>query len=79
MEQLYGQFPQWQQLGRQVWETAFLKVIDGIINFQTLTAEERYLRTLQQVGLRQRISLKDLSSYLGITSTSLSRLRKYIK
>ena len=41
MEQLYRQFPPWQQFGRQVWETNFLKLVEGVIGFQTMTAEER--------------------------------------
>ena len=79
MHRLYNEFPCWQQFGRQVWENAFLKVIDGIISFQTMTAEERYVNAMQQSDLLQRVPLKDLSSYLGITPTSLSRLRKNIK
>jgi CRP-like cAMP-binding protein len=79
MEGLYQQFPEWQQFGRQIWETAFLKIIDGIIAFQTMTAEERYLMTMQGSELLNRIPLKDLASFLGITPTSLSRLRKTIR
>ncbi len=79
MEQLYSQFPKWQQFGRQLWEKAFLKVTEGYINFQTMTAEERYLTTMQQSDLLQRVPLKDLSSFLGITPNSLSRIRKNIK
>ena len=79
MEMLYSRYPAWQQFGRNIWETAFLKLIDAIINFQTLTAEERYLAAMRQSNLLQRVSLKDLSSYLGITPTTLSRLRKKIR
>ena len=79
MELLYKQFPSWQQFGRQIWEDAFLKVINGIISYQTMTAEERYLNLMKQSDLLQRVPLKQLASYLGITQTSLSRLRKSIK
>jgi CRP-like cAMP-binding protein len=79
MELLYEQFPLWQQFGRQVWEDAFLKVINGILSYQTMTAEERYLHMMQQSDILQRVPLKQLASYLGITQTSLSRLRKNIK
>lgn len=78
MEYLYEQFPQWQCFGRLIWENAFLKVIDGIISHQTLTAEERYLSALQQSNLIQKIPLKQLASFLGMTPTSLSRIRKKI-
>jgi CRP-like cAMP-binding protein len=79
MEQLYKQFPLWQQFGRQIWETNFTNLVEGIIGFQTLTAEERYLTAMEQSDLLQRVPLKHLASYLGITQTSLSRLRKKIK
>jgi CRP-like cAMP-binding protein len=79
MNQLYKEFPVWQQFGRQIWENAFLKVVDGLLSFQNMNAEERYMSTMQQTDLLQRIPLKDLASFLGITQTSLSRLRKNIK
>lgn len=79
MEQLYKQFPLWQQFGRQIWEANFLKLVEGIIGFQTLTAEERYLSAMQESELLQRVPLKHLASFLGVTPTSLSRLRKKIQ
>ncbi len=78
MELLYKQFPLWQQFGRLIWENAFLKVINGILSYQTMTAEERYLSMMKQSDLLQRVPLKQLASYLGITQTSLSRIRKNI-
>jgi CRP-like cAMP-binding protein len=78
MERLYKQYSAWQHFGRQVWETAFLKVLDGILAYQTMTAEDRYRTALQNSDLLQRLPLKDLASYLGITPNSLSRIRKNI-
>lgn len=79
MEQLYVQYPSWQKFGREIWEQAYLNVIEGIIAHQTMTAEERYLMCLQQPEIMQRVPLKYMASFLGITTTSLSRLRKKIK
>lgn len=79
MEKLYKEFPLWQQFGRLIWEANFINSIEGIINFQTLTAEERYLSTMTESDLLQRVHLKHLASFLGITQTSLSRLRKKIQ
>jgi hypothetical protein len=64
MDELYARFPQWQCFGRLIWENAFLKVINGIISYQTLTAEERYLAAMQQSNLLQKIPLKQLASFL---------------
>ncbi len=79
MENLYAQFSLWERFGRLIWERAFLKVIDGFVSFQTLTAEERYRVVMQQSNLLQKIPLKQLASYLGITPTSLSRIRKNLR
>lgn len=76
MEKLYKRHPAWQQFGRELWEGAFLKVVDGILSFQMLTAEERYKVAMEQSDLLQRVPLKDLASYLGVTPNSLSRIRK---
>ena len=76
---LYKQFLSWQQLGKQIWKNAFLKVINGILSYQTMTAEERYLNMIKQSDLLQQVPLKQLASYLGITQTSFSRARKNIK
>jgi CRP-like cAMP-binding protein len=79
MEKLYASFPAWQELGRKVWENAFQRVVEGILAHQTMSAEERYLWALRHSQLVSRVPLKYLASYLGITPTSLSRLRKKIR
>lgn len=76
MELLYTRFPDWQKFGRLMWERAFMRVLEGIIQYQTLSAEERYQNTLLQTEWIQRVPLKHLSSFLGVTPSSLSRLRK---
>lgn len=49
------------------------------IEFLTKTAEERYLNLLtNNPELLQRIQQKHIASYLGITTQSLSRIRKKI-
>jgi len=79
MEQLYTQFPKWQAFGRMVWEKAFLRTVENVLLLQTTNATERYQKAVLRTEFIHRVPLKYLSSYLGITKTSLSRLGKKIK
>jgi len=79
MEKLYKQFPAWQEFGRITWEAMAVRMIDQIINFQTLSAEERYLSLITNTKITQSVSVKNIASYLGITPNALSRIRKNIK
>jgi CRP-like cAMP-binding protein len=76
MEKLYKEHPIWQEFVRKFWEEVILHLVHNIISFQSETAEKRYERAVQNPKLMQRVPLKYLSSYLGITPSSLSRLRK---
>ena len=78
MENLYRQFPAWQEFGRKTWEAMAVQMIDQIVGFQTLSAEERYLQFLKTHNLTQRVPVKTLASLLGITPNALSRIRKKI-
>jgi len=79
MEELYQQFSAWQQFGRITWEAMAVRMIDQIISFQTLSAEERYLEFLAKSELVQRVPVKQIATFLGITPNALSRIRKNIK
>lgn len=78
MEELYDRFPLWQKFGRLIWEEAFSSVLEGVQSFQSQTAKERYLDLLKRSDVVSRVPLKDLSHFLGITPSSLSRIRKEI-
>jgi CRP-like cAMP-binding protein len=79
MEKLYKQFPAWQEFGRITWEAMAVRMIDQILNFQTLSAEERYLNLIRDSKVAQTVPVKQIASYLGITPNALSRIRKNIK
>ena len=56
---------------------AFLEATDRIRFFTLLTPEERYAEMLEQTPeLVQRVPQKYLASFIGITTVSLSRIRK---
>jgi CRP-like cAMP-binding protein len=61
----------------EVIETAFVAAIERIEDFTQKNPEQRYRRLLEIHGhLIERAPLKHLASYLGVTKSSLSRIRK---
>ena len=77
-ERLLSESPEWQIVVRKIWEETIVNIIDRLTAFQFQTAEQRYLELIQDPDYLQMIPQKYLASYLGITPTSLSRLRKKI-
>lgn len=79
MDFLYGHIAAWQEFGRKIWESMSVRMIDQILSFQTLSAEERYLEFMNNPELIQKVPVKHLATFLGITPNALSRIRKNIK
>jgi CRP-like cAMP-binding protein len=79
MDLLYRQFPLLQEFGRKIWESMSVRMVDIILDYQILSAEQRYLNFMKMPELIQKIPVKHLASYLGITPNALSRIRKNIK
>jgi CRP-like cAMP-binding protein len=79
MDFLYGHIAVWEEFGRKIWEAISVRMIDQILNFQTLSAEERYLEFMNNPELIQKIPVKHLAAVLGITPNALSRIRKNIR
>lgn len=76
MEKLFVEVPIFETFIRKFWEQIISHLVGNMISFQTETAEKRYEKAMKHPKLSQRVPLKYLSSYLGITPSSLSRLRK---
>jgi len=76
---LYSKYNNWQMIGRRVVEEMFVRSQKRIYSFLTKSAEERYLKLMRdKPDLLQNVPLQYIASYLGITSQSLSRLRRKI-
>ena len=74
---LYLQIPKIERLGRILTEQAFIKFVEQTIEFQTLTAKERYENLLKNYPeIFQKVQLYHIANYLGIAPKSLSRIRK---
>jgi CRP-like cAMP-binding protein len=66
--------------GRKFAEKELVKTEQLFISRQTKTATERYIELLEKTPhLVQRVQLRHIASYLGITQVSLSRIRAEIK
>jgi signal-transduction protein with cAMP-binding, CBS, and nucleotidyltransferase domain len=64
-----------EKITRLVAETSFIDKQQQQINLLTKTAKERYIELLQNRKGIEKMPLKYLASYLGITPQSLSRIR----
>jgi CRP-like cAMP-binding protein len=79
LNKLYKTYPAMQELIRIFWEDVLLNLIDRFTSLQKDSASERYLALLARPQYLQKIPQKYLASFLGITPTSLSRIRKTIR
>jgi len=77
LELLYEKVPKFDRFFRVILQRAFIAQQDRINQGLSFTAEQRYLHFLEKYPrLEQRISQKQLASYLGMTPVFLSMLRK---
>jgi CRP-like cAMP-binding protein len=78
LEKLYDQSHKIERIGRIMAEMQFISEYNLRKLLLNMDALERYEYLEQhQPEIFLRFTLKDISSYLGITPVSLSRLRKY--
>jgi len=77
LNDLYIKIPKIERLGRILMEQAYLKIVQQSVDFQVLTATERYVNMLRNYPeILQKVPLYHIANYLGIAPKSLSRIRK---
>lgn len=76
LEKCYAESPDFQEFGRKFAEEGMVLLMERMMSLQTKSATERYLELLEQPEFMAQIPLKYLATYLGVTDTSLSRIRK---
>jgi CRP-like cAMP-binding protein len=76
---LFHNIQSFREQGRTTLVGSYFTLKNQRISMIADQAKERYLRLLQEKPhIVQNISLKHIATYLGITDTSLSRIRKEI-
>jgi len=77
LQYIFHAMPEFREFGRTILINAIASLKQRMFSGLHETAEERYNSLLQSSpDIFQYAALKNIASYLGITDTSLSRIRK---
>lgn len=68
-----------ERLFRILFEREYVNTVKRIESLQFKSAKERYIELLETTDYVQKIPLKYIATYLGITQVSLSRIRADIR
>jgi len=78
-QELFHSIRNFSEQGRSTLVSSYFALKRHSISMIADNAKDRYLRLLEEKPLIvQNVSLKQIATYLGITDTSLSRIRKEI-
>ncbi len=77
LQHAFHSLPQFREMGRGILVNAYAQLKQRMLSMLHQTAEQRYAHLLQtNPEVFQHAPLKYIASYLGITDTSLSRIRR---
>lgn len=77
LDNLFHSIPEFREFGRAILVKGFVSLKMRTLSMINKTAEQRYISLLNSnPGIFQNAPLKFIASYLGLTDTSLSRIRK---
>ena len=76
LKKIYQSHPKMQEMMRNFWEAVLLDLISRFTALETDTAEKRYMDLLNNTDYLGTLPQKYLASFIGVTPTSLSRIRK---
>lgn len=77
LQMLFHSIPEFREFGRTVLVNGFVALKQRMLSMINETAEQRYEHLINtKPEIFQYAPLKNIASYLGITDTSLSRIRK---
>ncbi|MGO4293185.1 Crp/Fnr family transcriptional regulator [Chitinophaga sp. RAB17] len=77
MQEIFHALPEFREFGRLKLVNSYSILKERMLSMLQETAEQRYIRLINSSPeIFQSVPLKYIASYLGITDTSLSRIRK---
>lgn len=79
IESLFEKHPRIERIARKMAESAYIRLIERVKEFQSDTLEKRYMNLTQNhEEIFQAAPLQHIASYLGVKPQSLSRIRAKI-
>lgn len=79
LQTCFHTIPEFREFGRMMLINNYSRLKERMLGMIQLTAEQRYEKLVtSHTEIFQNAPLKNIASYLGITDTSLSRIRKEI-
>jgi len=79
IQNLYQEFPKWQELGRLVVEKSHLQLERRVFELISMTASDRYRAIAKdQPGIIDNVPLQYIASIIGVKPETLSRIRKKV-
>lgn len=79
IESLFEENPRIERIARKISESAYIRLLDRVIEFQSESLEQRYLNLVDRHdSLLKDAPLQHIASYLGVKPQSLSRIRAKI-
>ncbi len=77
VQMCFHTYPEFREFGRMMLVMNYSRLHERMLGMIKDTAETRYLALMKQhPQVLQNVSLKIIASYLGVTDSSLSRIRK---
>lgn len=66
-----------QVLDRCISEELFVTIYDRLLDFYLYSPEERHVRLMKKYPfLKDKLPMKEIASFIGISGKALSRIRK---